>query len=164
MHPPFLAIAASLVALHQPGASTPIAPPNSPEQLAFLQGHWTSADGTTHATEFWAPPTPDAMAGMFHMTQDAKIVLYEVFTVEPDAQGLALRLRHFGAGLTPWESERDGPSEFRAIEIGASRAVFENPEHDFPRRLVYSVENDALRVELSGEGEEPMVFEFRRAE
>jgi hypothetical protein len=55
-------------------------------------------------------------------------------------------------------------TEFVLTELGATRAVFENPRHDYPKRIAY---------ELSGEGElsatigftkggTPRRFEFKK--
>ena len=48
------------------------------------------------------------------------------------------------------------PVSFRLVALGPSRAVFENPEHDFPQRLSYRLtETDKLLVrveDLHGEG------------
>jgi hypothetical protein len=41
---------------------------------------------------------------------------------------------------------------FRLVEIGPGRAVFANPEHDFPRRIEYLRDGDGMTVRVSGAG------------
>ncbi|MDX1385586.1 MAG: DUF6265 family protein [Thermoanaerobaculia bacterium] len=52
-------------------------------------------------------------------------------------------------------SGRHPPTPFAAIEVGEQRVVFANPEHDFPRRIAYWLDEDGTlhaRVEADGEG------------
>jgi hypothetical protein len=43
------------------------------------------------------------------------------------------------------------PVYYRASEITQEKFVFENPEHDFPKRIIYFVpHNDTLRARIEG--------------
>lgn len=47
---------------------------------------------------------------------------------------------------------RSPATPFALTELGPSRAVFENPEHDYPRRIEYHLTDAGqLEVQLSGE-------------
>ncbi len=135
--------------------------------LAFLAGAWEADDEGRFMREVWDAPRGDAMVGHFSIVEDGRAVLYELFTVEQEEGALVLRLRHFGRGLEPWASEASGPLTLPLVEVGAARALFEDPERDFPRRVVYAVEQDTLTVRLepseSSERDE-IVIELRRAE
>ncbi len=43
---------------------------------------------------------------------------------------------------------------FDLVELGDRRAVFENLEHDFPNRIIYSVVGDTLRARIEGHGDD----------
>jgi hypothetical protein len=126
------------------------------EDLSFLEGAWEGEHEGTFMREVWDPARGDAMVGHFMIVQDGHAGLYELFTVERQEDGgLVLRLRHFGWGLEPWASEASGPLSMPLREAAEGRAVFEDPERDFPRRVVYSVEGERLTVRLEpGEGSE----------
>ena len=42
------------------------------------------------------------------------------------------------------------PVPFRLVESGAGRAVFANPEHGFPARIVYWRDGAALHARIEG--------------
>jgi hypothetical protein len=40
---------------------------------------------------------------------------------------------------------------FKLVKMGEKEAVFENPEHDFPQRIIYRLENDgSLHARIEG--------------
>ena len=53
------------------------------------------------------------------------------------------------------------PVRFRCIEQSSGKVVFENPAHDFPKRIAYAVDGDRLEVRISGDSHE-RVFRFVR--
>jgi hypothetical protein len=64
----------------------------------------------------------------------------------------------------PKVPENPYPVPFRMTELEARRAVFENPEHDFPTKIIYTrVGNDSLIVSVEGPGgdDEPRRIDFR---
>lgn len=174
------------------GVLAPTAPAPSPsplDDLAWLAGTWLqeSKDGKFIAEETWSSPRADAMVGMFRMTQDGSIGLYELMSIElegPPAaadgplipgqepgeggapQRLVFRLRHFERGLVPWESEKDGPLTLNAVSIKPNEAVFEDATRDFPRQVIYARNGQQLTIRLisATEDQRNMVFAFSRSE
>lgn len=55
-------------------------------------------------------------------------------------------------------------TEFVLTEIGANRAVFENPRHDYPKRIVYELSGEGGLSATIGftKGGTPRRFEFTR--
>ncbi len=43
------------------------------------------------------------------------------------------------------------PTDFKATSITPTEAVFENPQHDHPKRIAYSLQNGALVITLEGD-------------
>ena len=66
----------------------------------------------------------------------------------------------------PVVSHNPGPVYFRMIEQTKGKAVFVNPEHDFPQTIIYRrISDDSLhaRIEGKNKGEDSRVdFYFRR--
>ena len=56
------------------------------------------------------------------------------------------------------------PTEFVLTELGNTRAVFENPRHDSPQRIVYELAADGRLSASIGyrKGGRPQRFEFKR--
>ncbi len=56
------------------------------------------------------------------------------------------------------------PTEFVLTEITDSRAVFDNPRHDYPKRIVYELSSDGSLNTIVGymRGGTPKRFEFKR--
>lgn len=57
-----------------------------------------------------------------------------------------------------------GPTEFVLTELSATRAVFENPRHDYPKRITYELSAEGALSATIGfmRGGTPRRFEFRR--
>ena len=148
-------------------AAAPVPDADSPlANLAFLTGRWVSAEGETVAEELWGEARGDAMIGSFAMRVGGRAVLYELFSVESRGAELVLVLRHFDAGLVPWASERepDGALEFRLVELGDGRAVFEDSEPGGHGRLVYERTADGLEARVeSTDGSVQAAFRFSPA-
>jgi len=138
--------------------------------LAWLSGPWrlerTGQGGPEILEETWSPPTGDAMTGMFRWMRDGTVWLYELMSIEEKDGSLAFHLRHFGRGLRIWDSEFEKltPFVYPLESAGNQRLVFENPDREQPRRVVYSRTGDTLTVELLGPDGTGMTFEFKRVE
>ena len=62
-----------------------------------------------------------------------------------------LRIATSDGGWTYWASPMGRtPVPFRLVEASAQRAVFANPEHGFPARIVYWREGDELLARIEG--------------
>ena len=56
------------------------------------------------------------------------------------------------------------PTEFVLTELSKTRAVFDNPRHDYPKRIVYELSADGSLTATIGylKGGTPRRFEFKR--
>jgi len=134
--------------------------------FAWLAGTWRhreEEDGVCE--EFWSDVGGDTQFGAFRWMAEGKTRFYELFAIERNDDGVFLRLRHFGPGMVPLESE--GPLAWRLVEAGETEATFENPAYGFPRRVLYRrVGDEELLARIDGvaeSGEERShTFRFRR--
>jgi hypothetical protein len=115
----------------------------SVDQLRWLIGCWsmTTPRGLV-ITETWSQPARDTLAGSGRTERGGTVVSTEVMRVFARSDTLVYAAMPSGQAYT----------EFRAIELEAGTVVFENPEHDFPQRVGYTLgaAGDSLHARIEG--------------
>jgi hypothetical protein len=108
----------------------------------WLAGHWCMERDGTHIEEHWLP----ARGGML-MSVGRTVAGGEVKSFE------YLRLERRD-GVVTFVAQPDGapPTPFRLTDSGDDWARFENPLHDFPKRVEYRRVGKGLHAEISGPG------------
>lgn len=134
-------------------------PDASVSTLAWLAGCWASVAGEFGTGEVWTSPAGGTMLGVSRTVRDGKTVEYEFMQIREIAPGqLAFVANPSGQAQAAFPLVRSGPGE----------AIFEDPDHDFPQRVIYRlVEPDRLHARIEGvlKGEEKGVdFHMTRAE
>jgi len=167
-------LAISAIALHQ-NTDTPAAA-RAPDEaqaspdLAFLAGHWRADVGGGVIEETWFPPAHNSATGMLRwFAPDGSLRMLELITIKPGADGTpVMLLRHFDAGMQPWEDEKAGP--FTApLESHAPGSLAFRPTANARDAVLMTYEStdpDALRVTIEfreSSGRQPIVIEFARA-
>ncbi|HPF26998.1 MAG TPA: DUF6265 family protein [Steroidobacteraceae bacterium] len=110
------------------------------ESLAWLTGHWTYArEGATNE-ELWLPADAGLMLGVNRSITAAGKRSFEQLRIEERAAGVFLIAAPGG----------EDPTEFKLTSSAPRRALFENPEHDFPQRIHYERVDDTLRARVEG--------------
>jgi hypothetical protein len=134
---------------------TPAKPAPTLASLSWMTGAWGGQDGGTVREEHWTTAGGRLMLGMHRDIFSSGKSFFEFLRIEEREDGLVYVAMPGGARTT----------EFRMTEIAAGRVVFENPQHDFPRRILYWAGEDGrlhARVEgptKSGEREEEWVWD-----
>lgn len=100
------------------------APPAAVRDLGWLAGYWKGSGLGGTVEEIWSAPAGGSMMGVFRLIQGDSVVFYEIMTIRPQGESLALVLKHFDADLTGWE-EREEVVIFPLLRIGATEAYFE---------------------------------------
>ena len=103
------------------------------ESLAWLTGTWSFERNGRVATERWTPPAGGIMLGTSHTVAKDKTVEYEFVVIRADA-----------AGDLFYVAKPSGQAEtsFKVVKVTEREAVFENPTHDFPQRIFYTLKDD----------------------
>ncbi len=116
----------------------------SVDDLAWMSGCWRSERTTTLLEECWLPPRSGMMIGV-NRTSGEKGYSFEFLRIVDEDDAVVYLASPSGKEAVP----------FRATELGERRVVFTNPEHDFPQRIAYWLEDDRLhaRVEAEVDGE-----------
>lgn len=111
------------------------------EQLAWLAGCWTGGSNGRQTDEQWMKPAGGTMFGMSRTVASGK-------TVESEF----LALRQNGPAIVYVAKPASQPeASFTLVSGDATHAQFENPQHDFPQRIIYRLQPDgSLRARIEG--------------
>jgi hypothetical protein len=120
-------VAAALIALH---ANMLVAqrPAAVVKTLSWMSGCWQQS-GTNGrlVDEQWMAPRGETMLGMSRTVRGDSLVEYEQLRIS-QRDGKAV-YHAMPSGQTP--------TEFVAPRVSDTMVVFENPQHDFPQRIIY---------------------------
>jgi hypothetical protein len=107
----------------------------------WLAGCWALENGDRVVEESWMPARGGVMLGMSRTTKAGRVTEHEFVLLRTAGSALEYRVR-----------TGDQPEVvFRAAHPSASEAVFENPAHDFPKRIGYRlVTADSLEAWIDG--------------
>jgi hypothetical protein len=77
---------------------------------------------------------------------------------------LRLEQRADGVYYVAHPKARCPGTDFKLTRASATEAVFENPQHDFPKRIIYrKTADDSLTATIdAGEGSKAMSFAYKR--
>ena len=131
-------------------ATTSLAVP-APD-LSWMSGDWRRCRDGEIVEERWLGPRGGLMIGANLTTSKSGKASWEL-----------LRLVQGDDGWTYWASPMGlPPVAFRMIEGEGQRAVFANPAHDFPTRIVYWREGEELLAKIEGMNRgKPAAIEWR---
>ena len=112
------------------------------DDLAWMTGHWS--DGKVE--EIWIAPKGDLMLGMGRTVRANGKASFEFLRIAKTEDGIAYIAQPGGRP----------PTSFKLVESKPGRVVFANPEHDFPKRIVYELRDGKLcaRTDDGKDGEE----------
>lgn len=111
------------------------------KSLAWMAGTWTGVADGVEMEEVWIAPKAQSMLGLHPDAATSRTVSFEFLRIEATADA-----------ITYWASPNGRPATpFKLVEGGQKRVVFENPEHDFPRRILYWKGDDgSLHARIEG--------------
>ena len=126
-------------------------------ELSWIAGDWqTAPGGRAQIEEHWTAVAGASMMGVSRTVVGDKTAEFEYLRIEQRTNGNIYYVAHPKA--------RCPGTDFKLTRASATEAVFENPEHDFPKRIIYrKTGDDALTASIdAGEGTKSMAFAFRK--
>ncbi len=115
------------------------APIEAPAELDWLSGHWLSCRNGRQDAESWSVPRGGFMFGhMLTLTESG--ARWEQMRIESRDGQVVFHAQPQGQAGGSFPLKHGGPGE----------AVFENPEHDFPSRIIYRRSGDRLTGRIEG--------------
>ena len=125
------------------GASRPLVQDEPDlETLAWMSGHWRQETERGATEELWMAPRGGLMLGLNRTVCSGKRTQFEYLRIEQSERGVVLLASPGG---------RHPPTAFALSEADLHHALFENPEHDFPKRIEYRRAADQLVVSIAGD-------------
>lgn len=130
--------------------------------LAWFTGNWQGTHSVDVIEEYWSGVAGSTMMSMFRWLKEGNVRFYELMTLEPEAEGVLLRIKHFSPGLIGWEEKSDS-AVFVLVQLTPGKAVFSRQGHGGPLWLVYeqSHANELIVYFDKGEGPPPPEAMFR---
>jgi Domain of unknown function (DUF6265) len=115
----------------QSSSQTTLTGGTSIERLTWLTGCWATTAPGSDTREQWTL-AGDALIGVGRTVRGGRLVAHEFLLIQQTPKGLAYIARPSG--------QRE--ATFLLESLTASRAVFGNPDHDFPQQVIYDLAGD----------------------
>jgi hypothetical protein len=121
------------------------------DELAWMSGHWCGGSADEKIEEYWMPPHGGVLLGLARTTKGERTAEFEFLRI--------VRVD----GLPTFIAQPNGvpPTSFKRTDGGADWIRFENPDHDFPKRVEYRRQGTGLHAEASGPGRDGKTFTIR---
>ena len=124
--------------------------------ISWISGDWqTAPGGRAQIEEHWMQVAGATMMGMSRTVAGERTVEFEYLRIEQRADGIY---------YVAHPKARCPGTDFKLTRASATEAVFENPQHDFPKRIIYrKTADDALTASIDGgEGTKSMSFVYKK--
>lgn len=134
--------------------ATAVAPAIS--ELAWMAGGWQTAPGErVQIEEHWMAPAGGTMLGMGRTVAGDRTVEFEFIRLEQRAGTIYYVASPKG---------RCPATDFKLTRLAGQEVVFENPAHDFPKRITYRKNSDGSLTATvdGGPGTKAQTFAYRR--
>ncbi len=106
--------------------------------LNWMAGYWTSSENGTTMEELWTPYAGGLLVGLHRDVFGNGRSSFEFLRIVQSEKDIVYLASPSGRPATP----------FTLKELSGQKAVFENLEHDFPQRIIYSREGDTLTARI----------------
>lgn len=123
-------------------------------RLAWMSGSWVNEQGERWTEESWTAPRGGMMLGAGSSGRGDTVRDWEHMRIALDEAGV----------LSFWGSPKGAPPvAFRLVSLADGQAVFENPRHDFPQRIAYRRDGEALVATISlQDGSKAISWRYKR--
>jgi Domain of unknown function (DUF6265) len=134
--------------------------------FAWLAGRWEGKLGAPSspqqltAEQEWMAPKNGTMQGFFRLTDNAKTIVIELFTIRETSSGIEFYFRHFSPELKPWEEKEAYHLNLTKSEGGAFR--FDNPVvNELKDAILTRVDNETYisHGDITGADGKPQAIE-----
>jgi hypothetical protein len=143
----FALLLVTMTSLQSPAQQEPAPgqkyPPRSIKNLEWLSGSWAFDKDKLHSEEHWTAAEHNGIIGMSRTVVGGRVVAFEYLRVEGRADGIYYVAMPNGKTAT----------SFKLVKQEGESVVFENLEHDFPKRILYRKNADGSLTARIDDGE-----------
>jgi len=111
---------------------SPLSAQSSIDQFSWMKGDWKGSTGPYEFYESWVQQDANTLTGKSYSINKSDTSIFELMRIEQVGDHWV-----FIAII-----EKSNPVLFTLIETKNNIYVFENKEHDYPQRVVYSLKED----------------------
>jgi hypothetical protein len=118
------------------------------DKLSWLAGCWSHTGAEKGSVEMWTLPAGGTMLGVARTVKNGKTVEWEHTMIRETEPGIWAYVA---------KPSRQLEAAFPIKSIGDGEVIFENPQHDFPQRIIYKrdgAEGIKARIEGVSKGKE----------
>ncbi|HUO82899.1 MAG TPA: DUF6265 family protein [Gammaproteobacteria bacterium] len=142
----------AMFALFLPAANAQDVLPQDLDALGWLTGAWLGESGEETSEHIWTSVRGGTLLGLQRDIRAGADTWVEFVRLHETPDGIVFTAVPLGQAQT----------DFLLVESGPHHAVFENPGHDYPQRVVYRREGDILIARIEGlSGGKPRASEWR---
>lgn len=118
---------------------------NNMDKLLWIVDKWVSSDGETKSYESWEKISDELFLGGSQTIKNGDTIFSESLKIVKTAEGIfyVADVKHNPA-----------PVKFKLTDVSDTRAVFENPDHDFPQKISYEMKDGNLHAWIEGPGKD----------
>lgn len=116
--------------------------------VQFMVGCWRgpASGGNAVYEERFTPPAAGIMLGSSRMFSSSRLISFEYLTVRQAEDAIV---------FLPAPSGQPSPAVFRLTRSAPDLAWFEDPDHDYPRRIRYEVKDETLEISIDAGAADP---------
>ena len=124
-------------------------------QVEWLGGTWIGTTGASGFEERWTPPAGGSMLAVARTLRNGIMTGFEFLCIAERNGGLVYQAMPNG---------RQPATDFTLTKIEPNSVTFENPAHDFPKMIRYTLSPDGtLEAVISGtDKQKPQTFRFKK--
>jgi hypothetical protein len=117
---------------------------NDITKAEWVIGTWENKTPKGSIFETWSKASDNEFSGKSYIVKEKDTIVFENIRLVQEQDGLFY--------IPTVKSQNDGlPVRFATKTISETQLVFENPQHDFPQIISYTIINsDSLVAEISG--------------
>ena len=109
--------------------------------LSWLSGCWDNGDSLRRYEEQWMKPAGTSILGVSRTVAKGRTVAYEFLRIQKQASGDIYYVAQ------PSGQVQDS---FKLAKYDKRALFFENPQHDFPQRIIYRLNGNLLIARIEG--------------
>lgn len=116
---------------------------NNLKELEWLVDNWVSSGNESVMYEEWVKVNDSLFEGCSKTVKNGEVIFKEKLKIVCENGNI-----YYVADV----SHNPEPVWFKLTSNESQKAVFENPEHDFPRKITYIIEDGNLHAFIEGPG------------